>query len=113
MVSVHGIDPRIKELLKTRLTRVEQLVTLLLLHRHADRWWSAEEAAAHLKLPWHVVAIQLESLALAKLVDVRPDPDIRYHMAGTYESDETRQAIGLLAEAFARDPEPIVRLLAG
>jgi hypothetical protein len=110
MPPVNGLDPRIKEFLQTRLTRVEQLLTLLLLHRHADRWWSAEEAAAQLRLPWHVAAIQLESLALAKLVDVRPNPDIRYHVT-TQESDDTRQTIGLLADAFARDPEPIVRLL--
>ncbi|HET9209108.1 MAG TPA: hypothetical protein VFR03_01855 [Thermoanaerobaculia bacterium] len=57
---------------------VERLNLLLFLHRHATRWWAAQNLAAELEMPADTVQTHLEHLSARNLLDVKIAESVIY-----------------------------------
>ena len=67
-----------RRFLLDRVVTVERLNVLLLLHRHANRWWDAPALASELEMPAEAVQLHLEHLSARSLLDVRIAESVIY-----------------------------------
>ena len=79
------LSTRASDFLRESIRSLDELETILLLHRDTSRWWSAEQIAETLSLRAEVVARALESLAGRNLLDVRVGACLAYCCAPVHD----------------------------
>jgi hypothetical protein len=75
------LSPRAYTFLRDCIGSLEELEIVLLLHKDATRWWSAEQISDALAVDVNVVGLALESLAGRNLLDVRLGESLSYCFA--------------------------------
>jgi hypothetical protein len=98
-----------RRLLERDIDGIEQLEIVLLLHRHADRYWNAEAAADRVALPVAVVRTALEALAGRGFLDVRLTDSIKYRFSPV--TDHQRDAFEPIAALWSTARPAIVEAL--
>jgi hypothetical protein len=99
------------DFLARHIDSVEQLETLLLLHREPERGWSATEAARALYSRPESVGRRLAVLHLQGLLRVSDDePEPCFHYAPN--TSEAHAAVGRLADAYRERRTRVVTLIA-
>jgi hypothetical protein len=79
------LSTRASNFLRESIRSVDELETILLLHRDTSRWWSAEQIADVLTMRAEVAALALESLAGRNLLDVRVGASLAYCCAPVHD----------------------------
>jgi hypothetical protein len=72
------LSSRAAAFLRESIRSVDELDTILLLHRDASRWWNAEQIAEALAMNAAVASRALEALAGRNLLDVRVGGSLAY-----------------------------------
>jgi hypothetical protein len=79
------LSTRASNFLRESIRSVDELETILLLHRDTSRWWSAEQIADVLMMRAEVAARALECLAGRNLLDVRVGACLAYCCAPVHD----------------------------
>jgi hypothetical protein len=76
-----AISASVRRFLRQDIASPECLYVLLLMRRHMERWWEAQQLAKELSLSAETVQTQLERLSVRNLLDVRIAESViyRYH----------------------------------
>jgi hypothetical protein len=72
------LSSRAAAFLRESIRSVDELETILLLHRDSSRWWNAEQIADVLGMKPAITARALEALAGRNLLDVRVGESLAY-----------------------------------
>jgi hypothetical protein len=105
-VSTSGLSETVKSFIIDHINSVEQLEVLLLLHRHWQKDWSAEEISKELRIDPHSAAERLEDLCHREFLSKKKDcPSLfRYNPR---QSNHDR-AVSELADAYTRHRVTII-----
>lgn len=87
------LSSRATSFLRESIKSVHELDTILLLHRDASRWWSAEQIAEELAIRVDVAARALEMLAGRNLLDVRVGGTLAYCWAPIHDHDHVFETV--------------------
>ena len=87
------LSSRATMFLRESIKSVHELDTILVLHRDASRWWSAEQIAEELSMRVDVAARALETLAGRNLLDVRVGETLAYCWAPIHDHDHVFEAV--------------------
>ena len=87
------LSSRASAFLREFIKSVHELDTILVLHRDASRWWSAEQIADELPVRPDVAARALEALAGRNLLDVRVGETLAYCWAPIHDHDHVFEAV--------------------
>jgi hypothetical protein len=104
-----GISDAAKRFLTDQVGSVERLDLLLVLYRHAARWWGAQALTDEVEMPAGAVQAHLDHLSARNLLDVRIAESVlyRYHPA----REELAQVVEEIARAHFLHRNDIVALL--
>ena len=79
---------------------IERLDIILVMRRHADRWWTATALADELRIPATVVQSDLDWLGARNLLGVRIAQDVLYQYGpGTTELRQLVDEVSLVHDA--------------
>ena len=87
------LSPRATSFVRESITSLDELETILLLHRDAGRWWSAEQIAGELEMRVDATSRALEALAARNLLDVRVGSSLTYCWAPIHHHDDVYEAV--------------------
>jgi hypothetical protein len=103
------ISAAVLAFIRDRIDSVEQLEALLLLKKHPDTQWTAEDLSRALSTQPASAAARLKEFHATHLVSVQIGEAPRYHYSpSTAALDHT---IAELAEAYAKYPVRIINLI--
>jgi hypothetical protein len=100
---------------------VERLEVLLLMHRQADKWWTAHALSVALRMPPEAAESHLDALSTLNLLDVRVAESLLYrYQPGRPELSSLVDEVAganyanrnAIAELLARRPSEGLRLFA-
>jgi hypothetical protein len=77
-MSDKGLSEDVKKFITEHINSLEQLEILLLLHRHQEKEWTAQEVSQELRLSPASAAMRLADLQTRGLLVVRESPDLFY-----------------------------------
>jgi hypothetical protein len=97
-VASREVPPEIEAFLQAHIRSVMQLEVLLLLHREADRWWTASGANLELRSSLDATYKHLRDLCDSKLVEIRPGAEPQFRFAPAKPEDLV--LVASLAELF-------------
>jgi hypothetical protein len=104
------LSDALKQFLVQAIGTVERLDILLLMQRHADRWWTAKALGEQLRMPATLVETELGVLGSHNLTAVRIAQDVLYQFSpGT---PALRQLMNDLAQAYYADRTIVVAMVA-
>ena len=104
-----ALPSAVRTFLASHVQSIEALEVLLLLHREAERWWSADSVAAELGMPLAAAAARLEELASRNLLDVRISDGIFYRYRPV--SPALDRAVRATVETYLRKPLAVTKAL--
>jgi hypothetical protein len=109
-MALERLSARTRRFLTEDIHSVMQLELVLLLHRDADRLWSAAAASRELRAPQPWVEDQLEGMVSHELVEVTSEdgPRYRFHRGGPLA-----EAIEEIASCFPQWRTSVVALIHG
>jgi len=105
-----GLPASVQDLLRERVTSLEQLEAILLLRESSPRRFSVPEIAVAVRMPEALVAPALQSLAAAGVVTAAGEPGSQAY-AYREGSEALDRAIAILASAYAESPSLIMGLM--
>jgi hypothetical protein len=101
------VDPELRRFMLAHVRTYEQLETLLLLSRQADRHWSAADLASALKIPGDVAQETLRALATDLIVEAAGASPEAYRLSSGPACDSVRT----LERVYADNPLLVMRLM--
>ena len=104
-----ALPAAVRTFLTSHVRSIEALEVLLLVHREAERWWSADSLAAELGMHPATAAARLENMASHNLLDVRISDGIFYRYGPV--SPALDGAVRATAETYQRTPVAVTMAL--
>jgi hypothetical protein len=101
--------PDVRRFIERCIDDIEQLETLLLLHRKATRYWDAAMVAQALNLPERLAADALEALGRRGFFDVRITSAVMYRFNPT--TRESAEDVARLADVYKEHRRTLFVLL--
>jgi hypothetical protein len=109
-VTDKGLSEDVKKFITEHINSLEQLEILLLLHRHRQQEWTAQDVSQELRLSPTSAAMRLADLERRGLLTVRESSDLFYYCYQPQKSDFEPTVDGL-AELYPDYRFTIINLI--